>query len=46
MARTPTIPEADYQTLLRFLANEGYDINQIQRVPQRWPAPVGQTQDG
>ena len=46
MARTPTIPEADYQTLLRFLANEGYDINQIQRVPQRWPEPVGQTQDG
>ena len=46
MARTPTIPEADYQTLLRFLANEGYDLNQIQRVPQRWPAPVGQTQDG
>lgn len=42
MARTPTIPEADYQTLLRFLANEGYDINQIQRVPQRWPEPAGQ----
>ena len=46
MARTPTIPDADYQTLLRFLANEGYGINQIQRVPHRWPEPVGQTQEG
>ena len=46
MARTPTIPETDYQTLLRFLANEGYGINQIQRVPHRWPEPVGQTQEG
>ena len=41
-----TIPEADDQTMPRFLANEGYDISQIQRVPQRWPAPVGQAQDG
>jgi len=24
------------------LADEGYDINQIQRVPQRWPEPTGQ----
>ena len=42
MARTPSIPEADYQYLLRLLADEGYDINQIQRVPQRWPEPTGQ----
>ena len=42
MARTPSIPEADYQNLLRLLADEGYDINQIQRVPQRWPEPTGQ----
>ena len=41
MARTPSIPEADYQNLLRLLADEGYDINQIQRVPQRWPTPDG-----
>jgi apolipoprotein D and lipocalin family protein len=37
MARSPSIPETDYQNLLRLLANEGDDINQIQRVPQRWP---------
>jgi len=42
MARLPSIPETDYQNLLRLLADEGYDINQIQRVPQRWPEPTGQ----
>jgi len=41
MVRTPSIPEADYQNLLRLLADEGYDINQIQRVPQRWPEANG-----
>jgi apolipoprotein D and lipocalin family protein len=41
MARSPSMPEADYQYLLRLLANEGYDIDKIQRVPQRWPSPAG-----
>jgi len=36
MARTPTIPEADYQTILTFLAEQGYDVSRIQGVPQRW----------
>ncbi len=36
MARTPTIPEADYQRIVAFLAKQGYDPKQIQRVPQRW----------
>jgi apolipoprotein D and lipocalin family protein len=36
MARTPTIPEDDYQRILAFLAAQGYDINRIQKVPQRW----------
>jgi apolipoprotein D and lipocalin family protein len=40
MARTPEIPEAQYQELLRFVAAQGYDISQVQRVPQRWPDPV------
>lgn len=39
MARTPSIPEADYQAMLPLLAKEGYDIDKIQRVPQRWPPP-------
>lgn len=38
MARTPQIPEADYQRLLNHVAELGYDPNQVQRVPQRWSA--------
>lgn len=37
MARSPTITDADYQRLLAIVAAQGYDINQVQRVPQRWP---------
>lgn len=36
MARTPSIPEADYRRLLAFLAGQGYDVARIQKVPQRW----------
>jgi apolipoprotein D and lipocalin family protein len=36
MARTPSIPEADYQRILAFLAGQGYDTARIQKVPQRW----------
>jgi apolipoprotein D and lipocalin family protein len=36
MARKPNIPEADYQKILGFLAEQGYDVAKIQRVPQRW----------
>jgi len=39
MARTPTIPDADYQQLLRFVADQGYDMSLVQKVPQRWDAP-------
>ena len=38
MARTPQIPEADYQRLLTELAAQGYDLNKLRKVPQRWPA--------
>lgn len=41
MARTPEIPEADYQRILGFLREQGYDISRIQRVPQRWAPPAG-----
>ena len=37
MARSPQIPEADYQRLLRFVVDQGYDARQVQKVPQRWP---------
>jgi apolipoprotein D and lipocalin family protein len=36
MARTPTMPEADYQRLVAQLGAWGYDAGAIQRVPQRW----------
>jgi apolipoprotein D and lipocalin family protein len=36
MARTPQIPEPDYQRLLQFLAGQGYDLSRIHKVPQRW----------
>ena len=36
MARTPRIPDADYERILRFIAGQGYDIALIRKVPQRW----------
>lgn len=37
MARTPSIPEEDYQRLMRELASQGYDLTKVRKVPQRWP---------
>jgi apolipoprotein D and lipocalin family protein len=36
MARTPSIPEAEYNRLVGLLAEQGYDISKIQKVPQQW----------
>ena len=36
MARTPTISDYDYDQLVSFVKSIGYDITQLQRVPQRW----------
>jgi len=36
MARTPEIPAADYERLVKMLGAEGYDVSLIQKVPQRW----------
>lgn len=36
MARTPSIPDEDYHELLRIIAEQGYNVSQIQKVPQRW----------
>jgi len=36
MARTPSIPDADYQAILAHLEKLGYDINRIEKVPQKW----------
>ena len=36
MARTPEIPDADYDRIVDFVDSIGYDVSKIQRVPQRW----------
>lgn len=36
MARTPTIPAGEYESLVRKVGELGYDITKLQRVPQRW----------
>ncbi len=35
MARTPSIPEANYLAILGEISRQGYDISKIQTVPQR-----------
>jgi apolipoprotein D and lipocalin family protein len=36
MARSPSLPEAQYRRLLGMVAEQGYDIVRVQKVPQRW----------
>lgn len=36
MARTPSLPEAEYERLVKFVADQGYDVSKLERVPQRW----------
>ena len=36
MARTPTIPDADYQRMVSLVREQGYDIARMQKVPQQW----------
>jgi len=36
MARTPSIPEADYSRLVEKVAELGYDTAKLERMPQRW----------
>jgi apolipoprotein D and lipocalin family protein len=38
MARTPSISDTDYATLVRHVAELGYDVSLLQKVPQRWPS--------
>ena len=33
MARTPRIPEADYQEMLKMVEQEGYDLSQMRKIP-------------
>jgi apolipoprotein D and lipocalin family protein len=36
MARSPQPPEADYRKAVEAIRAAGYDMNELQRVPQRW----------
>lgn len=36
MARSPQIPEEDYQKLIDYIDGQGYDISKVEKVPQRW----------
>ena len=40
MARTPTIPQADYDALLLRVVDLGYPRDRIRKVPQAWPEPA------
>jgi apolipoprotein D and lipocalin family protein len=37
MAREPSIDDDTASAIRTFLAEQGYDINEIREVPQRWP---------
>jgi apolipoprotein D and lipocalin family protein len=36
MARTPSIPDADYTTLVTKIKDMGYDISKLVKIPQQW----------
>lgn len=36
MARKPVLSDAEYQTLISFAAEQGYDTSLIEKVPQKW----------
>lgn len=37
MARTPTIPQADYDAMVAKVKAMGYDLKDLRKVPQQWP---------
>jgi len=36
MSRRPELPESEYQEAVKFISDAGYDISELQRVPQEW----------
>jgi len=36
MARSPELPQKEYQELLDLVAEKGYDMNTVKPVPQQW----------
>lgn len=41
MARTPTIPQADYDAMVARVIAMGYKVSDIRKVPQQWPEAIG-----
>jgi apolipoprotein D and lipocalin family protein len=41
MAREPEIPAAEYERIVGFVAQQGYDVTKIRKVPQRSEAAAG-----
>jgi apolipoprotein D and lipocalin family protein len=41
MARTPSISDADFESASERLRALGYSLEELRRVPQRWPEPSG-----
>jgi apolipoprotein D and lipocalin family protein len=37
MARTPTVPQADYDALVARVKALGYSLKDLRKVPQQWP---------
>lgn len=39
MARKPQLSPDEYEEIVRFIADIGYDTSKMQKVPQQWPEP-------
>lgn len=46
MARTPQIPDEDYERLKRLIAEMGYDLDELRKVPQQWDESSAAQADG
>ncbi|MEP7208706.1 MAG: lipocalin family protein [Casimicrobiaceae bacterium] len=42
MARSPQIPDADYQRLVNLVLEQGYEGSQLRKIPQQWESAPGQ----
>ncbi|MGD8785589.1 MAG: lipocalin family protein [Thioalkalispiraceae bacterium] len=38
MARSPEIPDSEFNQLVEIIKQEGYDVDKLQKVPQQWQA--------
>ncbi len=45
-ARTPQIPQDDYERLVARVRALGYPLAKLRKVPQRWPQPAATTAGG